>query len=151
MELKIGRIDSPEGAALAAAHLAEMEVRYGEPDEWDGLDPDQLVPPHGTFLVAWLDDVAVGCGGLARVDDATGEIKRMYVAAEAPPTRRRPRRAAELETHRALDSATRGWCSRPGRSSPRRSRCTSRHGYEPIAPYGVYQDSPLSRCFAKDL
>jgi hypothetical protein len=24
-------------------------------------------------------------------------------------------------------------------------------GYGPIEPYGAYRDSPLSRCFAKDL
>ena len=81
--LEVGRIDSPEGARLAQAHLDEMERRYGEEDEWDGLAPEQLAAPHGTFLIAWIDDTPVGCGGLRRIDDTTGEVKRMYVADDA--------------------------------------------------------------------
>ncbi len=33
----------------------------------------------GAFLIAWVDDTAVGCGAVRRMDEATAEIKRMYV------------------------------------------------------------------------
>ena len=150
VELKIGRIDSPEGAALAAAHLAEMEVRYGEPDEWDGLDPDQLAAPYGTFVIAWLDDVAAACGGLRRIDDATGEVKRMFVAADA--RRRGIARAvlAELEATARGIGYTR-LILETGTKQPEAIALYESHGYEPVTPYGVYKDSPHSRCFAKNL
>jgi GNAT superfamily N-acetyltransferase len=150
VELKVERIDEPPGTALAAAHLAEMEVRYGEPDEWDGLGPDQLAAPHGTFLVAWIDDVAIGCGGLRRIDDATGEIKRMFVAADA--RRRGVARAllAELEATARSLGYTR-LILETGVKQPEAIALYQAHGYEPIEPYGVYKDSPLSRCFGKSL
>ena len=40
-------------------------------------------PPAGHFVVARLDDAAVGCGALKRLDAATGEVKRVWVADEA--------------------------------------------------------------------
>jgi GNAT superfamily N-acetyltransferase len=150
VRLAVDRIDGRHGAALAAAHLAEMEVRYGEPDEWDGLDPDQLAPPHGTFLVAWLEDVAAGCGGLRRIDDTTGEIKRMFVTADA--RRRGIARGvlAELEATARSLGYTR-LILETGVKQPEAIALYESHGYEPITPYGAYKDSPLSRCFGKNL
>jgi len=144
------RLDSPVAVALTSAHLAEMEVRYGEPDEWDGLDPDQLAAPHGTFVIAWLEDVAAACGGLRRIDDATGEIKRMFVAADA--RRRGIARAvlAELEATARSIGYTR-LVLETGVKQPEAIALYESQGYEPVTPYGVYKDSPLSRCFAKIL
>ncbi len=44
---------------------------------------DGLSPPSGCFLLARLNGSPVGCGGLKRLDDATGEIKRVWVAPAA--------------------------------------------------------------------
>src|SRR5690606_12365017 len=44
------------------------------------LDPDEVAPGRGAFLVAWLDGAPVGCGAVRRIDGDTAEIKRMYVA-----------------------------------------------------------------------
>ncbi|HHZ07698.1 MAG TPA: GNAT family N-acetyltransferase, partial [Rhizobiales bacterium] len=37
-------------------------------------------PPAGWFLVARVGEEPVGCGALKRLDDATGEIKRVWTA-----------------------------------------------------------------------
>jgi GNAT superfamily N-acetyltransferase len=127
-----------------------MEGRYGQPDELDGLAAAQLTPPSGTFIVAWMDDAAVGCGGLRRIDDATGEIKRMFVAADA--RRRGVARAllAELEATARSLGYTR-LVLETGIKQPEAIALYEAHGYKPIEPYGLYKDSPLSRCFAKSL
>lgn len=150
MRLEVARIDEPEGAALAAAHLAEMERRYGAEDEWDGLVPDQLAPPNGTFLVAWIEDEAVGCGGLRRIDDTTGEIKRMFVAESA--RRHGVARAVLVELERTAQRlGFERLILETGILQPEAIALYESHGYEPITPYGVYADSPMSRCFAKPL
>jgi GNAT superfamily N-acetyltransferase len=150
LRLVLERLDDPAGAALAAALGAELQVRYGSPDEADGLVPDQLAPPHGTFLVVWLDEEAVGCGGLRRIDANVAEIKRMFVTASA--RRRGVARAvlSELELHARALAYTR-LILETGTKQPEAIALYTSHGYEPIEPYGVYADSPLSRCFAKDL
>ena len=150
IRLAVERIDGPSGSALAAAHLAEMVHRYGAEDEEDGLVPDQLALPHGTFLVAWIDDIAVGCGGLRRIEPGVGEIKRMYVA----PSARRSGVARSILTELETNARAFG-CTllklETGIKQPEAIALYESHGYVLIEPYGVYRDSPLSRCFAKEL
>src|SRR5687767_10439249 len=147
VRLAVDRLDSPQGASLVAAHLAEMQRRYGAEDEWDGLVPDQLAPPHGTFLIAWADDQAVGCGGLRRIDDTTGEIKRMFVADSA--RRRGIARAVLVELEKAArDLGYERLILETGTLQPEAIGLYESHGYEQIEPYGIYKDSEMSRCFA---
>lgn len=86
---RVARADDEPGATLLAEFLAELEDRYGPPPA-DGpsgptATPDELAPPHGTFLVGWVGDEPVACGGCKRLfgeehpDGPTAEIKRMYV------------------------------------------------------------------------
>jgi GNAT superfamily N-acetyltransferase len=150
LRLEVDRLDSPGGARLARALVDELIVRYEQEDELDGLAPDQLDRPHGTFLVAWLDDVAVGCGGLRKVDDGVGELKRMFVAEQV---RRRGVARALLE-RLERDARALGYgrlVLETGTKQPEAIELYLAHDYEPIEPYGAYRDSPLSRCFAKSL
>jgi GNAT superfamily N-acetyltransferase len=74
--------EGPEGRALTDAYHREARGRFpGDFDPARGLPATarDLTPPHGVFLVARDDGVAVGCGGLKTLDPATGEIKHMFV------------------------------------------------------------------------
>lgn len=74
---------SPDAQAAMRAYFDELDERFP-----DGFDPgDSLTadaphfdPPRGVFVVARSSRVAVGCGGLQRLGDDVGEIKRMWVA-----------------------------------------------------------------------
>jgi catechol 2,3-dioxygenase-like lactoylglutathione lyase family enzyme/GNAT superfamily N-acetyltransferase len=74
---------STEALTAMTAYFGELDERFS-----DGFDPaDTLVAdapsmraPHGGFVVARSDDAVVACGGVARHDEVTGEIKRMWVA-----------------------------------------------------------------------
>src|SRR4029077_16192844 len=44
------------------------------------LDPAEVAPGRGAFLVAREDGVPVACGRVRVLDPATAEVKRMYVA-----------------------------------------------------------------------
>ena len=81
-----GRVDSGDGGRLEAAMRAEVGALY------DGLDlqaehmpkagPEELNPPHGVFLVGYLDGSAVCCGGIKLLEPGVCEFKRMYVIPE---------------------------------------------------------------------
>jgi len=143
------RLDGGPGRTLVGAMLAELEARYGFPDP-DSPDPDELAPPHGVFLVARLDHEPVGCGGVRRVSDGIGEVKRMYVR---PVARRRGvARAVLRDLHRRARAL--GYARlmlETGILQPEAIALYESEGYVGIAPYGDYADLPTSRCFGLDL
>ena len=44
---------------------------------------EEFSPPAGCFLVVYDGDRPVACGGLKRLDDESGEVRRVYVAPSA--------------------------------------------------------------------
>ncbi len=82
------RADESPAAELLLAMEAEMAQLY------DGLDlrsdtmpsatATDFAAPGGVFLVGWLDDRPVACGGVKDLHvDGACEIKRMYVTPQA--------------------------------------------------------------------
>jgi len=79
--------DDPRARALATATVSELNSHYdGRPGSGAPPVAADFVPPDGAFVLALLDGDSIGCGGLCRFDEATAEIRRMYVA---PHVRRR--------------------------------------------------------------
>jgi GNAT superfamily N-acetyltransferase len=94
--------DTPAARACVRAYIAELAQRFDagfDPGAPTPADDDAFVAPHGVFLLARRDEDAVGCGGLKRLDPATGEIKRLWVAPDARGLGLSRRLMAELETH----------------------------------------------------
>jgi GNAT superfamily N-acetyltransferase len=76
------RPDSELARALLDRYYGELDARFlggFEVERTIAAPPQELTPPHGAFLLAWLDGAAVGCGGVRRLDADTAEIKRMWV------------------------------------------------------------------------
>lgn len=103
-QLSIDVVDPRSDDAVAAvrAYIDELDRRFSggfDPGDAIGTDAHELEPPTGVFLLARVDGVVVGCGGLQTIGPGVGEVKRMWVA---PGTRGRgvgKRLLAELEDH----------------------------------------------------
>lgn len=139
----------PVGEALRIAQRAELTIRYGTPDSEPG--PAPTADSITVFFVAFGDDdTPLGCGGLRRLDDTEGEIKRMYVAPEARGTGVSTAILSTLERYaRRL-----GWhrlVLETGDAQPDAIRFYEREGYTLIPNFGYYANSALSLCFAKAL
>ena len=105
----------PEDPASEAArsclrsYFAELDARFD-----DGFDPDMsiradaedLVPPAGLLLVAWLDGHPVGCGALKFHGAEPVEIKRMWVSPSVRGLSLGRRMLRELERAAAEGGAT---------------------------------------------
>lgn len=66
-------------------YYAELQARFDagfDPDAGKPVDVSDMEPPKGWFLMARLDQRPAGCGALIRLDDGTGEIKRVWAAPE---------------------------------------------------------------------
>jgi putative acetyltransferase len=144
-------LDSVVANSLIEALNADIEARYPEPESyhWD-LDPDEVAPGRGAFLVAWLDDVAVGCGAVRLLAPAEAELKRMYVAPEARG------RGIGGALVRALEGEARALSVKrllleTGERQIEALAVYTREGFIRIPKYGEYVDSEFSVCMGKDL
>jgi GNAT superfamily N-acetyltransferase len=76
---------SPEAQAAMRSYFAELNDRFPtgfEPGDALAADPIAFQAPHGAFVVVRDGVTPVGCGGIQRIDDTTGEIKRMWIHAD---------------------------------------------------------------------
>jgi GNAT superfamily N-acetyltransferase len=149
--------DGPTANSLVAALVVDIEDRYagdGEAedaeDEW-ALGVDEVSPPHGVFLVAYLDGLPVGCGALRPLPAAgphVAEIKRMYTS---PSARRRGVSRAVLRRleSEAVRLGYRRLHLETGLRQPEAIALYETSGYHRIPNYGMYAASELSACFAK--
>jgi putative acetyltransferase len=145
--------DDPAGEALRVAQQDEISARYGVPDSEPG--PKPTAADITVFLVAFDasdggDEVPVGCGGLRRLDDVHGEIKRMYVI----PERRGTGVSTTILSALEGEARARGWhrvVLETGDEQPDAVRFYEREGYTSIQLFGYYVGSPLSLCYEKVL
>ncbi|WP_374118756.1 GNAT family N-acetyltransferase [Allokutzneria sp. A3M-2-11 16] len=156
LELRVVGYDHPDAAKLISEVQQEYVVRYGDEDVTP-VDPAEFAPPLGLFIVGYLNEEAVVCGGWRAHDsddpqflDGDAEIKRMYVVGTARGKGLAKRMLVELE-RTARDAGRRRMVLETGTQQPEAVALYSANGYERIQNFGAYKDHPLSLCFAKSL
>jgi len=99
--MALERADADESLALQQAFFADIASRYPgwAPAGSQSVEPSDLAPPNGVWLVAYLDRRAVGCGGLQRLDIDTAQIRRLFLDESARGRGIGRRLLAELESH----------------------------------------------------
>lgn len=75
--------DSDLAVDLLQRYVGELDQRF--PGGFDiaatvAAPSAELRSPHGSFLVATLDDEPVGCGAVRRLADDVAEVKRMWIS-----------------------------------------------------------------------
>lgn len=109
----------------------------------DWQDDDEL---H-TFIVAYCDKRAVGCGGLRPLTAKTGEIKRMYADGRGGV-------GSLILNHLERIAGQQGFERLQLETREVNLRAISFYhaqGYQPIAAYGRYIGRADARCFEKML
>ena len=142
VQIRRSTLASPNAVQLITALNSELMATFPEPGaNHFSLSGEQVVEGEGAFLIAYFDDLAVGCGALRRLDEATAELKRMYVD---PSVRGRGIGRALLDVTRiVLETGT--------RLVPA-IKMYEAMGYVRIPLFGEYLLSPeTSLCFGKSL
>lgn len=79
--------DAPEALYCLQSYFDEIiaRVAIAKPEYFPLPDPgaDSYRSPRGRFLIAWSDDLPVGCVGLRALNDRTAEVKRLWVDTSA--------------------------------------------------------------------
>ena len=76
----------PDAVRCLHAYFEELSERFDggfEERQSRTYELDEVRPPHGIVLVAYLDDRAIGCGSLKGDGKHPPEIKRLWVDREA--------------------------------------------------------------------
>jgi GNAT superfamily N-acetyltransferase len=151
LEIKAARYTDPVAQGFVADIMADLTERYGGGDDTP-LDPTEFDPPHGVFLVAWLDGEAVGSVAWrthAGTDDVA-ELKRMFVRPAA-----RGRGVAKALLRAVEDSARSAGRKRmvleTGAAQPEAIGLYQAWGYARIENFGHYRDEPDVRSFGRAL
>lgn len=149
MRLRAVSWDDPAAVTLRAAQRAEIAERYGRPDSEPGPAPSGADIAH--FVVAvGPDGTPLACGGLRRLDETSGEVKRMYVVPSSRGSGVAGAVLAALEAH----ARSVGWTHlrlETGNAQPDAIAFYAKHGYRPIPRFGHYADEPTSLCFERAL
>ena len=151
MDIRRENYEAFTSQALVAALNAELLERY---DGFDGSGGEQAAAdferPDGAFVVGWEGEEPVACGGVIRYDEATAEIRRMYVAPAA-----RGRGLSRLLLASLEDEARELGYSfvrlETGNRQPEAVKLYASSGFEPIPRFGPFVDDPRSLCFEKRL
>lgn len=140
--------DDADSVALRAAQRAELTERYNDPNTEPGIAPS--ASDITAFFVAYVDDQAVGCGGLRELSGTEAEIKRMFVDPRHRGTGVSTAIVQELEDF----GRARGWnrlVLETGDGQPDAVRFYEREGFTRIPNFGYYADQPRSLCYGKPL
>ena len=151
-DLRPGELDDQAVVQLLRALDEEIRSRYDEPveDFVLNLDPEEVAPGHGAFVVAWADDKAVGCGAVRLIDAETAELKRMYIV---PEYRRQGLAGAILRflEDRARSLGATRVILETVINPPAAVALYLAAGYEEIPKFGPYVESEISFCMGKRL
>ena len=101
VRVTVERPDTQASLALQQAFFADIVSRYPgwKPSSSQSVEPSELAPPDGIWLVAYRDGHAVGCGGLQRLDAQTGEVRRIFLDKTERGRGTGRRLLVELEEH----------------------------------------------------
>jgi GNAT superfamily N-acetyltransferase len=152
VRIRRSTLASPDAVRLIAALNLELTGRFPEPGATHfSLSAAHVAPGEGAFVIAYLDDLAVGCGAVRRLDDTTAELKRMYVD---PPVRGRGigRSLVEALEYEARDLGVSKIVLETGARLTPAIKMYEAMGYVRIPLFGEYLSSPnTSMCFGKSL
>jgi DNA-binding MarR family transcriptional regulator/GNAT superfamily N-acetyltransferase len=150
-EIRPADPDDPAAIACLALYFRILcdKIPGVTPDLFPLPDPhaETYRPPNGAFLIAWSDDMPIGCVSLRRLDAETGEVKRLWVSPDArgQGLARRLMRAIEAEAralgYKALKLDTNA-------ALPEAIALYRTEGWADIAPYSPF---PSTHWFAKTL
>jgi GNAT superfamily N-acetyltransferase len=145
-------LNEPVGRELIQALNDELSAAYPEPGATHfSLSPEEVTGSRGVFLIIHQGGVPVGCGAVRRVDQVTGELKRMYVA---PAARGKGlgRRLIEALEAEARSLGMRRLILETGIRQAAAQALYRSRGFETIPHYGEYcLSAKTSICLGKNL
>lgn len=148
--LKLIRTNSydKDFSALVALLDADLKIRDGE--EHSFFAQFNKIDSINEVIVAYFEDLAVGCGAFKPFEDSTVEIKRMYVMPDFRGRNIASKILSELENW-ARSLGSKFTILETGKKQPEAISLYLKSGYKIIPNYDQYANVENSVCMKKEL
>ncbi len=131
------RTNSQDEQFVALVRLLDADLRIRDGAEHDFYAAYNKIDSIAHVVVAYFEDIAVGCGAIKKFDDVTIEIKRMYVRPEQRGKGIAGEVLRELESW-AVELGFNEAVLETGKKQPEAIRLYEKSGYKHIPNYGQY-------------
>ncbi|MDO6517073.1 GNAT family N-acetyltransferase [Zobellia uliginosa] len=125
-------------------------LSHTDGDEHDFYHQYNGIEHLNQVVIAYLDNVAVGCGAIKEFDTDSAEVKRMYVSPKTRGQGVATLLLKELEKW-ATELGYKSCILETGKRQPEAIALYTKNNYKTIPNYGQYEGMENSVCFKKDL
>jgi GNAT superfamily N-acetyltransferase len=148
--IKLIRTNSDNKDFRELVNLLDKELRIRDGDAHSFYDQYNKIDKIKYAVVAYLNDIPVGCGAIKKYSDATAEVKRMFVQNEHRGQGIGGRILIELEAWASeLNFST--IILETGKAQPEAIRLYQKSDYSVIPNYGQYEGIDNSVCMTKTI
>ncbi len=146
--IKVVRTNSSDGDFVSLVNLLNADLAVRDGDDHSFYSQYNKIDQIRYVIVAYDDDVPVGCGAIKQFEPDAMEIKRMYVSPTARNKGVATRILAALELWTKELSCVR-CVLETGKRQPEAIALYKKNGYRSIPNYGQYTGIENSLCFEK--
>ncbi|NRA13602.1 MAG: GNAT family N-acetyltransferase [Crocinitomicaceae bacterium] len=148
--IRITRADSSHADFLPLVELLNADLAIRDGDVHDFYQQFNGIEALKNVVIAYENNVAVGCGAFKEFDTTSVEIKRMYTKIEARGKGLATVILTELETWASELNYTSSILE-TGVKQPEAIALYKKNGYTQIPNYAQYSGLELSVCFLKKI
>jgi len=148
--IKLIRTNSDNKDFRELVNLLDKELRIRDGDAHSFYDQYNKIDKIKYAVVAYLNNISVGCGAIKEYSNDTAEVKRMFVQNEHRGLGIGGRILVELEAWASeLNFST--LILETGKSQPEAIRLYQKSDYSVIPNYGQYEGIDNSVCMTKTI
>ena len=148
--MKIIRTDSENADFRELVKMLDEDLAIRDGEEHSFYAQYNKIDKIRETVVAYENEIPVGCGAFKKYEQSVAEIKRMYVRVEKRGQGIAVKILAELETW-AKESGFSECVLETGLKQPEAIRLYQKRGYEIIPNYGQYEGIENSVCMRKSI
>ncbi|NWF88520.1 MAG: GNAT family N-acetyltransferase [Ignavibacteriaceae bacterium] len=148
--LKLIRTNSSHVDFINLVKLLDADLRIRDGDDHPFYAQYNKIDNIKYAVVAYMNEIPVGCGAIKEFEDETMEVKRMYVDPELRGKGIATKVLLELESW--VKELNFNRCIlETGKKQPEAIRLYQKNGYKLIPNFGQYKNVENSVCFEKYL
>ena len=146
--MRLKRTDSADADFINLVKSLDLDLARRDGDEHSFYSQFNKLNKIKYAIVAYKDDIALGCGAIKEFDRSTMEVKRMYSTPESRGKGVATQILKELEKWTRELSYTK-CILETGKRQPEAINLYKKNGYKLIPNYGQYTGVENSLCFEK--